>query len=195
MNLFLLSGGRHPYDESTPVLLDCLRRAGHEVTETEDPGPLADRCEMATYDAVVFNTRRENLPGFADLLLSEGEREGLAGCIRDGLGFLCLHISTCLPPEWPEFHQITGGGWITGTSFHPPYGGFRLHVADTGHAVAAGVGDFDTVDELYMGLAVAEDRLTADVARQPGAGPSPVPAILALYSVCTLAKGAANLPR
>ncbi len=158
MKLFLLSGGRHPYDQSTPVLSDCLRQAGHEVTLTQQPTALADAAQMATYDAIVFNTRRENLPDFGDLLLSEAERAGLAGAIREGKGFLCLHISTAVPPEWPEYHQITGGGWITGTSYHPPYGGFRVNVTDANHAVAAGVGDFDTEDELYMGLAVAEDN-------------------------------------
>ena len=165
MKLFLLSGGRHPYDESTPVLADCLRGAGHEVTVSEDPAPLADADALAGYDAIVFNSRRENLPDFGDLLLSGGERDGLAGAIRDGKGFLCLHISTARPKEWPEYHEITGGGWITGESFHPPYGEFHVAVTNPDHAITRGVADFDTVDELYMGLAVLEGNdvfLSAD---------------------------------
>ena len=61
MRLFLLSGGRHPYDESTPALVACLEDAGHEVTVSEDPGLLADRAALNAYDVLVFNTRRENL--------------------------------------------------------------------------------------------------------------------------------------
>ena len=31
MKLLVISGGRHPYEESTPVLNDFLQAAGHEV--------------------------------------------------------------------------------------------------------------------------------------------------------------------
>ena len=36
MKLLVLSGGNHPYEESTPVLKEFLKEAGHEVTVTED---------------------------------------------------------------------------------------------------------------------------------------------------------------
>jgi hypothetical protein len=42
MQLLVLSGGRHPYQESTPVLGAFLRAAGHEVTITEDALVLAN---------------------------------------------------------------------------------------------------------------------------------------------------------
>ena len=119
------------------------------------------------YDAVVFNTRREALPEFADLTLSTAEQDGLKNFIRSGKGFVCLHISTCLPKAWPEYHEITGGGWITGTSFHPPYGEFTVHVSAPGHPGVRGVSDFKTTDELYMGLAFTagnEVFITADAA-------------------------------
>ena len=32
MNLLVISGGRHPYEESTPILESFLKGAGHEVT-------------------------------------------------------------------------------------------------------------------------------------------------------------------
>ena len=82
---------------------------------------------------MVFNTRREGLPDVGDLTLSHEEQEGLKAFIRAGKGFICLHISTCLPKAWPEFHEITGGGWITGTSFHPPYGELIVHVSTLGY--------------------------------------------------------------
>ena len=40
MQLMVVSGGRHPYAESTPILGDFLQAAGHSVTITEDGGPL-----------------------------------------------------------------------------------------------------------------------------------------------------------
>jgi len=158
MRLLVLSGGRHPYEESTPVLESFLRAAGHEVTVTEEASVLADSAAMRGYDILVFNTRRENLPDFGELALSEQERRGLASFIRSGHGFVCLHIATCLPDTWPEYHQITGGGWITGTSFHPPYGPFTVNVKDPGHPGVRGVPDFTTNDELYMGIVYKEDN-------------------------------------
>jgi hypothetical protein len=167
MKLLVLSGGRHPYQESTPVLGEFLRTAGHELTITEDASVLSQAAEMGRYDALVFNTRRENIPDFGDWALSPAEQDGLKAFIRSGKGFVCLHISTCLPTSWPEYHAITGGGWITGTSFHPPYGEFTVHVSAPGHPGVRGVANFKTTDELYMGLAFTEGNdvfITADAA-------------------------------
>ena len=58
MNLLVVSGGRHPYEESTPILMEFLKQSGHEVQETEDPSVLVTAA-MQDYDALVFNTRRE----------------------------------------------------------------------------------------------------------------------------------------
>ena len=49
-----------------------------------------------------------------------------------------------------------GGGWIRGTYFHPPYGQFTVNVSHSAHPGVQGVNDFDTTDELYMGLAIKE---------------------------------------
>jgi hypothetical protein len=61
MKLLVLSGGRHPCQESTPILGAFLRAAGHEVTITEDAAVLAHAADLAGYDALVFNTCREHL--------------------------------------------------------------------------------------------------------------------------------------
>jgi type 1 glutamine amidotransferase len=167
MKLLVLSGGRHPYQESTPILGEFLRAAAHAVTVTEDASVLGHAADMAGYDALVFNTRRESLPDFGDLTLSPAEQEGMKAFIRSGKGFVCLHISTCLPKAWPEFHAITGGGWITGKSFHPPYGEFAVHVSTPSHPGVRGISDFKTPDELYMGLAIGDGNhvfITADAA-------------------------------
>ena len=156
MKLLVITGGRHPYEESTPVLNDFLQAAGHEVTVTDDASVLADASQMGSYDALVFNTRRENVTGAPDLRLSEGEQNGMKNFINSGKGFVCLHISGCLPDHWAEYHNITGGGWISGTSFHPPYGNYKVKVSNSSHPGVSGVSDFETNDELYMGLAIKE---------------------------------------
>ena len=165
MKLLVISGGRHPYEESTPVLEGFLKGAGHEVTVTEDASILADAAGMGAYGALVFNTRRENLPDFGDWALNKEEQEGLKSYVMSGKGFVCLHIAGCAPSNWPEYHEITGGGWITGTSYHPPYGEMKVNVGDPNHAGVAGVSDFATQDELYMGIRFNEGNdvfLTGD---------------------------------
>ena len=154
MKLLVISGGRHPYEESTPVLEGFLKSAGHDVTVTEDASILSRSADMNAFDALVFNTRRENVADFADMALAKGEQDGMKEYIRSGKGFVCLHISGCRPIDWSEFHDITGGGWVSGTSFHPPYGQFTVNISQAGHAGVAGVSDFSTNDELYMGLAI-----------------------------------------
>jgi type 1 glutamine amidotransferase len=147
MKLLVISGGRHPYEESTPVLEQFLTAAGHVATVTEDASVLADAGAMADYDALVFNTLREG-----ELVLSASEQEGLKGYVGGGKGFVCIHIAGCAPESWPEYHDITGGGWVMAKSFHPPYGQFTVNVKEAGHPGVAGISDFVTNDELYMGI-------------------------------------------
>ena len=123
MKLLVISGGRHPYDESTPVLESFLKAAGHDATVTEDSSVLAKASEMNNYDALVFNTRRENIPDFGDWALPDSEQNGMKAFINSGKGFVCLHISTCLPSAWPEYHDITGGGWVSGPASILPTAG------------------------------------------------------------------------
>ena len=146
MNLLVLSGGQHPYGESTPILESFLREAGHNVTVTEDSSVLLSN-DFKNQDALVFNTRREG-----DIVLNEDERAAMTQFIGGGKGFVCIHIATCGPKEWPEYHDVIGGGWITGTSFHPPYGQFKVNVNNARHPIANGISDFITNDELYMGI-------------------------------------------
>lgn len=147
MNLLVISGGRHPYEESTPILEGFLKGAGHDVTVTEDASVLADAEAMGTYDALVFNTMRAG-----EMTLEENEQAGMKSYISGGKGFVCIHISGVVPETWQGYVEITGGGWVMGTSFHPPYGNFTVNISQPGHPGVTGVSDFATNDELYMGI-------------------------------------------
>ena len=153
MNLLVISGGGHPYHESTPVLLDFLGKNGHEVQMSEDASILTTDA-MKEFDALVFNTRREfDAASDTDMTLTENERIALSQYVGGGHGFVCIHISGCRPRDWHEYHDITGGGWISGESYHPPYGQFTVNVSDSNHPCAEGISDFVTNDELYMNIA------------------------------------------
>ena len=160
MKLLVLSGGRHPFEESTPVLDGFLRAAGHQVTVSEDAGVLADAGAMREYDALVFNTMREG-----DTTLTEAEQAGMKEFIGGGKGFVCIHISGVVPDSWPGYLDITGGGWVMTRSFHPPYGQFTVNVKNSDHPGVYGVSDFVTNDELYMNIEFGDGNdvfITAD---------------------------------
>ena len=147
MNLLVISGGRHPYEESTPILERFLADAGHSVNVTEDAAILADASAMSAYDALVFNTMRAGDDG-----MTREQQAGMTQYIQSGKGFVCIHIAGCASEDWREYYDITGGGWVSGVSYHPPYGNFQVNVSDPDSPGAAGISDFATNDELYMGI-------------------------------------------
>ena len=105
MKLLVISGGRHPYEESTPILDKFLNDAGHQVTVTEHASILADATKMAEFDALVFNTRRENAAGHDDLTLPKASQDGIIDYVKSGKD-LCVSISL-------DVDQITGQSLIT----------------------------------------------------------------------------------
>ena len=160
MKLIVVTGGSHPYEESTPVLEKFLGEGGHEVDVVNETGVLATNS-LPDYDVLVFNTMRRE-----DTTLTRDEQVGMTRYIGSGKGFVCIHIAGVLPDGWPEYHDVTGGGWVIGQSTHPPYGQFGVDVSDSSHPCAAGIEDFVTNDELYSKLGWRDGNhvfLTADL--------------------------------
>lgn len=145
MRLLLLTGGRHPYHETTPVLTRFLRADGHTVNVSRSAKELALRT-VPGYDAIVLNTRRR---AEDDNDLSLTQRNGLRSYVENGGGLVSIHISPDSCPDWSEMKKLTGGGWVSGTSWHPPFGRMSVKVKNPSHPLAKGVSDFETDDELY----------------------------------------------
>ena len=149
MHLLLITGGRHPYHETTPVLKECLEKAGHTVTLSEAAEELADSGALSAFDAIVLNTLRQPATGNE---LPAAKREGLRKYVSGGRGLVSIHISPASCPDWPEMKKITGGGWVLGQSWHPPFGWSQVFIDKPKHPLAKGVSDFCTFDECYCGL-------------------------------------------
>ncbi|MCH2307054.1 MAG: ThuA domain-containing protein [SAR202 cluster bacterium] len=143
MKLLVLSGGNHPYKETTPILESFLKDAGYSLTVSEDASLLSGK-DMENYDALVFNTLR-----YGDLALNEKEQEGLINFVSEGKGFVCIHVSGQRPENWDEYQEITGGGWITKVCKHSPYGQFEVTVWDETHPCSKDLEKFIANDELY----------------------------------------------
>jgi type 1 glutamine amidotransferase len=164
MRLLLITGGLHPFNQTTPVNTKTLRDGGHTVRVTESAKELSGPA-MGTYDAVILNTWRRNLfvENVDHLLLSypwgslnndftDPQRAGLKSFVQSGGGLISLHISADSSPDWPDMKKLTGGGWVSGVSKHKRFGQFTVNVSNPQHPVASGVNDFETVDEFYYNL-------------------------------------------
>ena len=147
MNLLLITGGKHPYEESTPVLQEFLEEAGHSITLSESADELSG--DLSGFDAIVLNTLRQEATNND---LNDSQREGFEGYVAGGGSLLSIHISAASCPDWSETKKITGGGWVLGESWHPPFGWFQVYIDQPDHPIAAGVSDFWTYDECYCGL-------------------------------------------
>ncbi len=145
--LLLLTGGSHPYEETTPVISEFLTEAGHDLDVSECASELEG--DLSGYDAIVFNSLRQET---TDNDLNDAQRSGFKDYVASGGGLVSVHISAASTPDWPEMKKITGGGWILGESWHPPFGWFQVYVSNPDHPLAKDVEPFWTYDECYCGL-------------------------------------------
>jgi len=148
MNFLLITGGKYPYEESTPVLRAFLEEAGHSTTVSESANELSG--DLSAFDAIVLNTLRQEA---TDNDLNNSQREGFEGYVAGGGSLLSVHISAASCPDWSQTKKITGGGWVLGESWHPPFGWFEVTIDQTDHPITSGVSPtFWTYDECYCGL-------------------------------------------
>ena len=91
MNLLLITGGKHPYEESTPVLQAFLEEAGHSITLSESAEELSG--DLSTFDAIVLNTLRQEATNND---LNEAQRSGFKGYVAGGGSLLSVHISAAV---------------------------------------------------------------------------------------------------
>jgi type 1 glutamine amidotransferase len=148
MNLLLITGGKHPYEDSTPVLQEFLKAAGHSITLSESANELSG--DLSVFDAIVLNTLRQEA---TDNDLNDAQRAGFESYVSGGGSLLSVHISAASCPDWSQTKKITGGGWVLGESWHPPFGWFEVIIENPNHPITADVSpSFWTYDECYCGL-------------------------------------------
>ena len=163
-NLILTVGPAHDYDQTAPVIANCLTRVGIEsevtkdfdVSETRGLGEfelLTLSCTRVTYVAVPRWTEKW---GFE---LSEGARVEILRFLGGGKGLLALHAASGCFDDWPEYPQILGAWWEGHHSSHPPVQKLSMRVNAGAHPVVDGIEDVEIEDELFMNLKFT-DRVT-----------------------------------
>jgi hypothetical protein len=145
-------GGRfsdpwHPFGETSAALREALEDRGCTVTVNDDAdASLARLAEQPRPSLLVLN-----LGWYGPDRFTEPATDGLVAALRAGLPTLLVHSTLTAFPEWPLWHEIAGGGWTYGSTYHPDYGP-GVALADPEHPLGAGLDRLDITDERYTGM-------------------------------------------
>ena len=182
MRILLISGGRHPYHLSTPIITDFLRKSGHTIKVSRSAKEL-DRVPLLDYDAIVLNTRRggidegstkksRRIPSIPKSErnndFSDQQKQNLKWFVETGGGLVSIHITPDSCPGWDEWLEIVVGGFVgiqqpptypnETHSSHPAFSRFEVKVTDKDHPCTNGVKNFFTDDELYYDLQLPKEE-------------------------------------
>ena len=150
MNVLILSGPNHGFDESAKVIQGFLSaQEDLSVTLTDDKDILTS-SKMGGFDACVFGTGFTRLARQPDGTskrvpnMTPEQEDGLFRFVAGGKGLVGIHGT---------------GWWIGGravdligghANWHPPGLTFTVHIEDSEHPVMHGLQDFEVEDEIYM---------------------------------------------
>ncbi len=114
IRVMLLDGQQsrsHPWEPTSPVLIQMLEQAGlFEVEHVTSPAVGADmsnfRPQFSDYDVVLMNYDTTDDQWPADL------KDSFEQYVREGGGLVIFHGADNSFPEWREFNSMVGvGGW------------------------------------------------------------------------------------
>jgi uncharacterized protein len=152
----LVAGGRyHDFDFALLELLKLL--AEHPQLRVTVAADYGDAEALARSRLLVSYT--------CDVRPSEGEQAGLARFVEAGGRWLALHGTNAAldftaqgvaaPRCFPSFARLLGSQFLA----HPPIQRYRVEPCAPEHPLVAGVGAFETDDELYLSEYHERDRL------------------------------------
>ncbi len=149
-NVLVVTGIDHPahnWRQTAPVLAEVLGKDTRlKVRMVEDPHFL-DSSALYRYDVVVLHFMDWEVPA-----PGPAARANLKRVIASGKGLVLVHFACGAFQEWPEFVELAGRVWNPKVRGHDPHGKFTVKITDAQHPVMKGIGEFETVDELYTCL-------------------------------------------
>jgi type 1 glutamine amidotransferase len=169
MRAVLLSGGiYHEFDRMSAATAGILATAGLTTEIVGSPGDLVAALARETADLVVVQALRFQMLGndkyepFRAEWAYRTEPDliaALTGHVEGGGGLMSLHTGCICFDDWSGWHDLLGGGWAWGKSFHAP-GLEEVQVARfAAHPVTEGVSAFTVTDEHYRDLALQPHAL------------------------------------
>ena len=150
MNVLVLSGPNHRFDASAEVIHGFLSdRDDWSVALEEDKDVLTSGA-LDDFDVLVLGTgftrTERNADGSVNRVsdLTPGQEDGVFDFVGGGKGLVGIHGTAW----WigGKAVDLIGGH----ANWHPPGATFTVNIADDGHPITQGVGDFEVEDEIYM---------------------------------------------
>lgn len=146
----------HPFVETASPIIELLAERGFDVrTVTDVDEALAEFADPARIlpALVVANLGRptDGEPSPRGERAHAGLRNLLAGS-----PLIAFHASANAFQDADEWEEALGGRWVLGQSWHPPQSRTRVHLGPAASRLS-GISAFDTVDERYLDLRLAED--------------------------------------
>lgn len=149
IQVLLITGVDHPshdWTKTTPAIRELLEKdAQFSVRVIKDPNLLVS-AELFDVDVVFLHFRNDR-----PLAQQRQVQANLSGFVEHGGGLVALHFACGAFGDWPEFRDLVGKVW-DGENTHDPRGPFTVEITKEEHPITQGMSDFQTDDELYIGL-------------------------------------------
>jgi type 1 glutamine amidotransferase len=144
-------GGRfadpwHPFPETSAQLAASIRERGWRVEVNDD----AEAALTALGGHVLPSLLVLNIGWYGPESFADPATAGLVSALERGLPTLLVHSTLTSFPVWTPWHDIVGGGWTRGVTYHPDYGP-GLAITDPNHPITGG---------LERSLAITDERYT-----------------------------------
>ncbi len=149
IQVLLVTGVDHPAHEwkkTTPVICELLEKDQQFAVRVIDDPNLMASAEIFDVDVVFLHFRNDQ-----PLAQEPQVRANLSKFVEQGGGLFVLHFACGAFGDWPEFRNLVGKVW-DGTNTHDPRGAFTVEITEVEHPITRGMSDFQTDDELYIGL-------------------------------------------
>lgn len=183
MRAVILSGGiYHEFDRLGAALAGILAAQGFRCEIVGHPGALAAALTAGPADLVVVQALRWRMLGHEKYAPFRADwayaaQPDLTGALTAhaarGGGLMALHTGCICFDDWPGWHDLLGGGWVWGQSFHIPDLEPVTATPVPGHPITAGLAPFTVTDEHYRALRLDPDVTVLAEGRSSG-GDCPV---------------------
>ena len=154
--LVLSGGGRfgdpwHPFAETSAALAAVLRNRGYLVKISSEAEASLSALPLGMLPSLLVI----NIGWYGPARFSEPAAEGLVTALQRGLPTLLVHSTLTAFPDWPVWHEIAGGGWTYGSTYHPEYAP-GVALANEDHPLTTGLDRLVVTDERYTRMWVDE---------------------------------------
>lgn len=162
--LIITGGWAHPFERTTPFLVNVFRTAGFESVVADDLDAAASLLATSEFDLVTVyacwfgmsDSRYDTVRSVWARTSPPALRSGIASHLDAGRGILALHTAPICFDDWPEWPKIVGGNWNWERSWHPQPGEMSVEPISE-HPILSGIRPFSVVDERYTDLDVSPD--------------------------------------